>query len=287
MKCPKCSSEQPDAFTECSACGIILSRHHAQPSPQVSAETPNPVPLSTGAILRDHKINQADSPRQSLHHGSSQLSRRARISLSPPSIAALMTPLLLVVLVWSLNYVLADRLVHKTLNADPRNITFSLHAHYGYYILPNTLVLNLRKVEGAAPVDLFRGLFQSAGAFHAAGRSLERVVLARNGTPVFLMKGEDFRAMGAEYGAGQNPAIASAPFPRNFISRTARRHSNDGRGGGSAFSANKWKTPTRPHGIGQWACDTSLSLRGVAHSSARAQLCLVVSTPFAALFLAY
>jgi hypothetical protein len=125
-------------------------------------------------------------------------------------------PALAFLVIWSLNHMLVGRPVERKLSQDPRNSGYSLSAHYRYYIDPNTLVLDLRRVESAAPVDLFRALFQAAEAMHEVGRSFDRVVLARAGTPVFLMKGDDLSTIGAEFAAGQNPVYLIRTLPEKL-----------------------------------------------------------------------
>jgi hypothetical protein len=119
--------------------------------------------------------------------------------------------------VWGLNYLLVGRPVERKLNDDPRNRGYSLSAHFGYYLDPNTLVLDLRRLESPAPVDLFRALFQSAEALHELGWTFERVVLARAGTPVFFMKGAEFSTVGAEFGRGQNPVYLIRTLPEKLF----------------------------------------------------------------------
>jgi len=128
-----------------------------------------------------------------------------------------MAVLLCVVLfTWGLNYTLVDRGVSQALNADARNAGYSLSAHYRFYIDPSTLVLDLHDVSAAAPLDLFRGLFQSASALASSGRSFDHVILARGGTPVFLMTGDDFRELGVEYSGGQNPVYLIRTLPEKL-----------------------------------------------------------------------
>ena len=129
-------------------------------------------------------------------------------------------PALAFLLVWSLNYLLVGRVVQTKLNQDPRNRVYSLKAHYANYVQTSTLVLDLQKLDNAAPVDVFRALFQSAEALHASGRSFDRVVLARDGVSVFIIKGEDFSRIGAEFGANQNPVYLIRTLPEKLYRPT-------------------------------------------------------------------
>lgn len=145
-------------------------------------------------------------------HGASEPARRRRKWW--PIVAASLVALLVVM---GLNYMLVGQPVQRKLNADHRNLGYSLSAHYGYYVDPSVLVLNLCTVESVAPVDLLRGLFQSAQALHESGRRFDKVVLARTGTPVFLMEGEEFSTIGSQFGAGQNPVYLIRTLPEKLF----------------------------------------------------------------------
>ncbi len=124
------------------------------------------------------------------------------------------------ILIWSLNYILVQRSVGEALSSDTRNAGYSLSAHYRFYVDPSTLVLDLREVSAAAPLDLFRGLFQSAAALASAGRGFDRVILARAGTAVFMMTGEDFRNLGADFAGGENPVFLIRTLPTKLYKPT-------------------------------------------------------------------
>lgn len=117
------------------------------------------------------------------------------------------------VLVWSVNFFLIQKPVSAALNADSRNAGYALAAHYGLYVNPSTLVLDLRTISEAAPIDLFRGLFQAAAVLTESGRSFERVILARRGDAIFQMKGDDFERLGREFKGGQNPVFLLRTLP--------------------------------------------------------------------------
>jgi hypothetical protein len=123
---------------------------------------------------------------------------------------------LAIILIWGLNYILVASPVEQKLSADTRNSGCSLRAHYQYYLSPSTLVLDLTRIENVASVDLFRILFHAAQALHESGRRFDKVVLARAGTPVFQMKGEEFATIGLEFGAGQNPVYLIRTLPEKL-----------------------------------------------------------------------
>ena len=123
---------------------------------------------------------------------------------------------LIVLLVWGMNYVLVGRLIDDALGTDHRNDTYTLAGHYRYFVDPSTLVLDLRRIDGAAPLDLFRGLFQSAKAMHDAERTFTRVELARSGSPVFWMEGSAFGEMGTQFAMGENPVYLVRTLPEKL-----------------------------------------------------------------------
>ena len=122
----------------------------------------------------------------------------------------------IVLLAWSRNYFSVQKPVADTLRADSRNYGYKLTARLQYYILSSTLILDLTEVNSAAPVDLFRGLFQSAEVFSDAGKRFDKVILARSGSPIFLISGGDFWTLGSEFGAGQNPIYLVRTLPEKL-----------------------------------------------------------------------
>ena len=118
--------------------------------------------------------------------------------------------------VWAGNQLLVARPVAAAISGDPRNAGYTLAARLQQYVDPNVLVLDLRSVEAAAPADLLRGLFQAADTLSQLDQDFERVILARSGNPVFVMSGEDFRAIGRDYGDGQNPVYLIRTLPEKL-----------------------------------------------------------------------
>ncbi len=126
-------------------------------------------------------------------------------------------------LVRGCNHILVGNPVAKRLQSDPRNNTFSLAAHYDYYLNTSTLVLDLSHTENSSPADLFRGIFQSAEALSDSGQSFEWVVLARTGETVFLLTGADFFELGREFALGQNPVYLIRTFPEKLYNVNGER----------------------------------------------------------------
>ena len=118
--------------------------------------------------------------------------------------------------VYAFNVATVSHPVSSALAADARNEAFTIRAHLGSYVQPGVLVLDLVSAEDASPVDLWRGLFQSAQAFHERGRTFERVEMARGGEIVFLLDGEDFATLGSEFAFGQNPVYMIRTLPEKL-----------------------------------------------------------------------
>lgn len=119
--------------------------------------------------------------------------------------------------VWGMNYFLVGQPVTTKLSADPRNNGLDLSAHYQYYLDPSTLVIDLQKASGASPADIFRALLQTAEVLHEGNRYFTQVILARSGKPVFMMKGDEFAALGSELAGGQNPVFLLRTLPEKLL----------------------------------------------------------------------
>lgn len=124
--------------------------------------------------------------------------------------------ILLAVVTWIVNYVLVSQPIGTKLKADERNRSFTLSAHYQYFVVPSTLVLDLRRVDDSSPLDLFRGLFQAAEAMHEADRHFDYVLLARSGVSVYRIKGDDFENLGRSFAVGENPLYLVRTLPEQL-----------------------------------------------------------------------
>lgn len=167
-------------------------------------------------------LKQREIPRISLPPGTATLNVHRSPPASPESKKLRRAPglvlflIALPLLVYGANYMLVGQPVAAAIDSDGRNSGYVLKAHYSHYTDPTTLVLDLQSISSAAPADLFRGVFQSAEALQSSGRRFDRVILARAGKPVFIMKGDDFASIGSEYAAGQNPVYLMRTFPEKL-----------------------------------------------------------------------
>lgn len=117
--------------------------------------------------------------------------------------------------IFSINYFSISKPTQDKLKSDTRNEGISIDAHYKYYIIPQTLTINLSSVDkGKAPVDIVRALFVTAeGLKH---KTFNTVELANNGKTKFSLKGDYFKQLGTEYGT-QNPMYSLRTFPENLF----------------------------------------------------------------------
>lgn len=112
------------------------------------------------------------------------------------------------------NYLLVHRALSSSLDSDARNKGVAAFAHYDHFVVPGTLVFDLRGVSGTnSPADIFRVLLQFAAS--QKDREYQTVKLMFRGEPKFLLKGAYFKTLGVEYGT-QNPVYTMRTLPENL-----------------------------------------------------------------------
>lgn len=126
------------------------------------------------------------------------------------------------------------------------------------------LVLDLRAIEDAAPLHLFRAVFPSAAAFHPLGRRFERVVLAGSGEPVFVWECNAYAACGAAFVRIRMRTICSRLCYRSCSGRVVRRHLGTGRVACLGDSAGRSGMPTKLCGSGRVVRGESEVVRGAS-----------------------
>lgn len=105
--------------------------------------------------------------------------------------------------------------VAMALDEDDRNGGFTMVAYRAYGLHPTDITVDLIGVERAAPIDLYRGLFQAAAAFD--DRRFGSVTLARQGRAVFRLSGDDFHEIGRAYDLGENPVYMIRTLPEKLL----------------------------------------------------------------------
>ena len=100
------------------------------------------------------------------------------------------------------------------LGQDGRNEVAGLHVYRSWLVHPRDITVDLVTLGEAAPIDLTRGLFQAAEALK--DREFGRVILARQGRPVFMMEGPAFQELGQAYAGGENPVYLLRTLPEQL-----------------------------------------------------------------------
>jgi len=114
---------------------------------------------------------------------------------------------LLVALVWGVNHFMLGQPADNALLSDPRTTDIGLVAHFDRWVVLTTVVLDLQRPVVADTDDVLRAVLVIARDL--GGLSIvNRVVLARNGKPVYALSGDDFRKMGREFALIRNPVVA-------------------------------------------------------------------------------
>jgi hypothetical protein len=123
---------------------------------------------------------------------------------------------ILVALVWGANALLFGRPVASALAADSAAARVRIAAHLHYYVDPLTLVLDLRQADAAAPERAFYGLLVAAAALHTADLGFRRIILTRGGHASFIIAGDDFDRLGAEFTGRGNPLVWAWKVPEKL-----------------------------------------------------------------------
>jgi len=96
---------------------------------------------------------------------------------------------------------------------DPRNEVVSVWVYRQYGISPSPIVVDVRRVGGAAPpLDVIRVLLQSAAGLQ--DKTFEKIELAHSGTAKFYVDGQYFKRIGLEFGT-QNAVYTLRTLPEN------------------------------------------------------------------------
>ncbi|WP_116812894.1 hypothetical protein [Steroidobacter cummioxidans] len=134
-----------------------------------------------------------------------------------------------VVLVLTVNYLFVHRSLAEAMKEDPRNDGIRAFAHFDYFLVPSSIVFDLRRVDREKSMaDVTRLLFQFAQ--RQESHRYERVTLAYRGEPKFLLEGEYFQTLGKEFGE-QNPMYTIRTLPSNLYRPTGEHAFGEWTGG--------------------------------------------------------
>ena len=125
-------------------------------------------------------------------------------------------------LAWALSAFMDGWPVRSAVHADERNSSVEIVAHRRHFLMPSSVSIDLFDVRpNVTPIDLERSLFEAAAA--VKDRHYKTVALARSGREVFLMSGDDFRELGQEYAAGENPVYLIRTLPEHMLTTDGRQ----------------------------------------------------------------
>lgn len=125
--------------------------------------------------------------------------------------------------IYGINYVLLQRPLATVVQANPENQGIRFFVHYGYFVNPSELVIDVWHVDNhKTPIDVFRVLLQYAKRLELQATSFSQVKLASKGKVKFVLSGDYFKQLGQEYGE-QNPMYSARTFPENVYTPTGER----------------------------------------------------------------
>lgn len=122
---------------------------------------------------------------------------------------------ILIITTLSLNFLMLQLPVNTKINSDGRNIGIEFSVHAKYFVMPNQLVIDLKKFsKSSSNADILRGLLQIAWALK--DKDFDIIHLQHNGVPKFTLNGSFFRKLGSDY-EYQNPTITIMSFTKNVL----------------------------------------------------------------------
>lgn len=119
------------------------------------------------------------------------------------------------------NYALVHSDMRAAINGDARNAGLVVYGYHEKFVVPATIVIDLRDVSGTnSPADVLRLLLQFAEKQKT--KNYGQVILSFRGEPRFMLKGDYFKTLGEEYGT-QNPVYTMRTMPENLFGPDGER----------------------------------------------------------------
>lgn len=132
-------------------------------------------------------------------------------------------------IVFAFNYLMLQKPLREVIDNDYRNAGIDLTAHYGNYVSPTILVININQIDrDKAPMDVFRVLLQFAEKLR--DKDFDTVELSSKGVLKFTLKGRYFNQLGTQY-SSQNPVYTIRTFPENVYKPDGQRAFSSWSGG--------------------------------------------------------
>lgn len=142
---------------------------------------------------------------------------------------AIGTIVIVVIGIYTFNFVTIILPTINKINEDNRNDGISLDVHYKFYVIPNTLEFDLKKVPSdKAVADIFRVFLQTSYALK--DKKFDKVELKCRGTLKFILNGDYFQQLGNEF-EEQNPIYTMRTLPENLYNPNGELSYNKWEGG--------------------------------------------------------
>lgn len=121
---------------------------------------------------------------------------------------------LVVGVIFGFNYLTLIQPTQTKIQEDTRNEGISVTVHYKFYMIPTTLVYDLKSVPtDKAAADVFRVFLQTSSALK--DKTFETIEISYKGQVKYFIKGDYFSKLGTEFG-DQNPMFTIRTFPENL-----------------------------------------------------------------------
>ena len=123
--------------------------------------------------------------------------------------------------IFAFNYFPVAQPLSEVLKSETRNSGMNIRAHYGYYVQPTVLAIDVRDISGEkSAADVFRVFLQYASKLKE--KSFDTVLLQSKGKTKFLLEGDYFQRLGNEYGS-QNPVYTMRTFTENVFTPDGKK----------------------------------------------------------------
>jgi hypothetical protein len=122
--------------------------------------------------------------------------------------------LIIGITIYAFNFLTLTQPTMSKINEDKRNDGITIDLHYKFYVIPNTLVFNLKEAPSdKAVADIFRVFLQTSSVLK--DKKFNKIELKYKGTLKFILNGDYYAKIGSEF-EEQNPVYTIRTFPENL-----------------------------------------------------------------------
>lgn len=126
---------------------------------------------------------------------------------------AILAILLIIMVIYLVNYLALQRHMNTVLKEDPRNKGVDVWVHYKWFINPTEIKYDLRSISDEnSALDVNRVMLQFSEKIK--DKEFRKVYISHKGEDKFYFKGDFFQNLGKEYGL-QNPVYTLRTMPEN------------------------------------------------------------------------